>query len=116
MKNQTFIAGYIESALWSSTDDEGKPLDSRFDRRDLAPEALAVMESDCDRFLDEETEVMVREDFSRAGIDFWLTRNHHGAGFWDGDWPEESGKKLTAKAHGFGECNLYETDGKLYVM
>ena len=21
-----------------------------------------------------------------AGHDFWLTRNGHGAGFWDGDW------------------------------
>jgi len=31
---------------------------------------------------------------AQAGHDFWLTRNGHGAGFWDGDWPE-TGDALT---------------------
>ena len=35
------------------------------------------------------------DELARAGTDFWLTRNGHGAGFWDGDW-DYSG--LTANA------------------
>ena len=38
-----------------------------------------------------------------AGHDFWLTRNGHGAGFWDGDWQEPAAAALTAAAHAFGE-------------
>ena len=46
--------------------------------------------------------------------DFWLTGNHHGAGFWDGDYPEivdgkEVGDILTELAHSFGECDLLVT-------
>jgi hypothetical protein len=50
----------------------------------------------------------------QAGHDFWLTRNGHGAGFWDGDWPE-SGDELTALSHRFGEVDVYVgDDGFLY--
>jgi hypothetical protein len=56
-----------------------------------------------------------REDDAGAGMDFWLTRNGHGAGFWDGDWPEKQGEALTALAEEFGELNVcVGDDGKLY--
>ena len=48
--------------------------------------------------------------------DFWLTRNRHGAGFWDGDYPEPEATQLTDLAHTFGECHLYVgDDNKLYL-
>ena len=51
----------------------------------------------------------------RAGHDFWLTRNHHGAGFWDGDWPEDVDEKLTEASHSWGEMDLYVgDDGRVY--
>jgi hypothetical protein len=49
-----------------------------------------------------------------AGHDFWLTRNHHGAGFWDGDWEQSAGEKLTALAESFGEFNLYTHEGIIH--
>lgn len=42
------------------------------------------------------------DEMGRAGHDFWLTRNGHGAGFGDGDWPEEAGEKLSEAARSFG--------------
>jgi len=36
--------------------------------------------------------------------DFWLTRNGHGAGFWDGGW--DHGDELAEIAHSFGECSV----------
>lgn len=49
------------------------------------------------------------------GIDFWLTRNHHGAGFWDRGMGD-LGEKLTSIAHTMGERSLYEgDDGKGYL-
>lgn len=52
------------------------------------------------------------DEWDYAAHDFILTRNHHGAGFWDGDWHEPWGDKLTALAHSFGqlECLLDENN------
>lgn len=86
-----FTTAYIEAALWSSTDnaDEtgGEPLDLNYSISDIAPETLAEMVADCADFQASFGEYIAR-DLLRAGHDFWLTRNGHGAGFWDGDWNE----------------------------
>jgi hypothetical protein len=83
------------------------------------------MVADCADFLGEWYE-HVESDLARAGQDFWLTRNRHGAGFWDGDWnqPFEHcgegpapyrtiGAYLTAMSHPYGEFNLYVGDDGL---
>ena len=50
-----------------------------------------------------------------VGHDFWLTRNGHGAGFWDGDYEKEIGIKLTELSQQFGECHAYVgDDNKIY--
>lgn len=41
----------------------------------------------------------------QAGTDLHLTRNRHGAGFWDGGWPK-LGDRLTAIARTLGSCGL----------
>ncbi len=57
----------------------------------------------------------IGSDDEAAGHDFWLTRNGHGAGFWDGDWPEPAATRLTASSKKYGEFNLYlGDDGKIY--
>jgi hypothetical protein len=121
-----FLIAYIDAALWSSTDNStlqgGDPLDANYTMADLAPETLETMRADCARFARENAadiaEGTAGRDFTvdeRAGHDFWLTRNRHGAGFWDGDWPEAVGARLTAAAHAFGEVNLYVgDDDKIY--
>ena len=49
----------------------------------------------------------------KLGIDIWLTRNHHGSGFFDHSYENED--KLTAAAHKIGSKDLYVgDDGKLY--
>ena len=128
MKN-SILSAYIQTALWSSTDDKGDPLDSNYSPSDLAPATLARMTADCATFWDAQCEVIKSaidtgqvkcgpdfDAYGRVGHDFWLTRNGHGAGFWDGDWPQPAAAYLTAAAHAFGECDLYVgDDGKLYL-
>jgi hypothetical protein len=50
---------------------------------------------------------------SDAGHDFALTRNGHGAGFWDGDWPEPAATELTKLSKEYGEVDLYVGDDGL---
>lgn len=113
-KFDEFTAAYIECAIWSSLDDAGKPLDANYGISDIAPETLDRMVADCAKFQHENAEMIGGRDIL-AGHDFWLTRNRHGAGFWDGDWPEH-GDRLTLAAHAFIELALYiGDDGKLYT-
>ena len=114
-----FTRAYITCALWSSTDesreDGGDPMDQNYGPENLAPETLAAMQADCDVFR-ERAGAMLDEhaDPDMGAHDFWLTRNHHGAGFWDGDWPT-NGDALTKLAHEFGEVNLcVGDDGSIY--
>ena len=112
--SKSFFEGYAIAALWSSYDEDGNPLDSMYSISDIAPSSLESMKRDCDKFYDEYSDLFFNDE--RAGHDFWLTRNHHGAGFWDGDYEKEIGKTLTDASHAFGESNLYiGDDGLLYV-
>ena len=55
-------------------------------------------------------------DDKQAGHDFWLTRNGHGAGFWDGDVKEPYGEMLTKIANSYGPFELYTgDDGTVYA-
>lgn len=104
------------------------PLDANYSPDDLAPAALARIIADCAKFQADNAatlaaaietgEVKYGPDFGpmgRAGHDFWLTRCGHGAGFWDGDWPEPYGDQLTDAAKAFGNVDLGPgDDGKLY--
>jgi hypothetical protein len=120
-----FTRAYIGCALWSSVDEAGTPLDQDFAIEDLAPQALAKLIADAQSFQAAYSELLALwyteagESPERAGHDFWLTRNHHGAGFWDrwsGQTPQAAiGCILTDAAHACGECDLYVgDDGKIY--
>jgi len=111
---------YIASAIWSSTDDDGEPLDNDYSADDLDDETLAEMEADVKKFFDDNDDLIFRaweeDDASEGDIghNFWLTRNGHGAGFWDGDFPV-TGDDLTIESKKFGETSLYiGDDDKIY--
>lgn len=119
-----FTRAYIVAALWSSTDGDGTPLDDeKYSDAELAPETLEKIKQDCAKFQADNAALLA--DFpstgeytglERAGHDFWLTRNGHGAGFWDRGLGQ-LGDKLTMAAKRFPECDLYVgDDGTLYLM
>lgn len=113
-----FTRAYIEAALWSTmdnADNQGdEPLAANYSISAIAPDAMASIVEDC-RMFQHGNAADIGSEFERAGHDFWLTRNHHGAGFWDGDWPHDTGDRLTAASHAFGEFDLYVgDDGLIY--
>lgn len=114
----SFTQAYIEAALWSSTDDDGGPLDRRFDVRNIDDATLSRMETVCADFQACYRDLYIGAGWTdeQAGHDFWLTRNRHGAGFWDrGIDDNNAGRLLTEAAHGFGTFDLYVgDDGLIY--
>lgn len=103
---------YAECALWSSYDFESE---DNLEGHDLAPETISMMRADVENFVEYAGDLLDELDPEQVGHDFWLTRNHHGAGFWDRGLGE-LGDLLTAKAHSYGESDLYRgDDGLIYV-
>ncbi len=114
--------GYVECALWAGLDwsDETaanpEPLDANYSAEDISDEARAEIVADIAGFYSDcDIADLARLEPEHVGHDFYLTRNRHGAGFWDlglGD----AGDRLTAAAHTYGTSELYVgDDGKLYV-
>jgi hypothetical protein len=107
MSLESFTKQYLITALWSSVDDNGEPLDTDYTINDISAETHSKMLADCKAFYNENC--LLWDDDETAGHDFWLTRNHHGCGFSDGDYPD-NGDLLTEKSHLYGEYNLYIGD------
>jgi hypothetical protein len=110
----SFTRAYLAACLWSSNDDAGNPLDSDYSADDFTPEALQRAVDDCAKFQAQAADMMrasrkLGDAMEYAGHDFWLTRCGHGAGFWDGDWPEH-GDALTALCKGFPNLDPYVGD------
>ena len=107
---ETFLAAYIECALWSSThQDNDIALDSTHGPEGIARDTRNKMKSDCEKFLAAAAPYIGESEAESAGHDFWLTRNGHGCGFWDGDWGDR-GDALTEICEKFGEVNLLVGD------
>jgi len=113
-----FTKGYIEAALWSSTDDDCNPLDAKYTTDDLTLELKVKITTDCINFqhanrvnLALAYDLYPDNEWSneeQAGHDFWLTRNGHGCGFWDRGIGEV-GDTLTEICKGWGEFHLFIT-------
>lgn len=115
-----FTEAYIECALWSSTDNSddqgGAPLDDNYGLDDIAEETLLQAKEDCEAFQRDNWDDIERsrESLEQAGHDFWLTRNGHGAGFWDRGLGDV-GERLTKASKVYGSVDLYiGDDGKIY--
>lgn len=110
-----FFSAYVECLLWSGSDRyTGENFqDQDHDVEDITRDGIKEILSDCESFMHDACD-MIEDDLSRAGQDFCLTRNDHGAGFWDGDWPE-NGDTLTKMCRPYGTQGLQLYRGKLYV-
>lgn len=113
----TMVDNYIEAALWATSDTRPedpedttpRPLDDDFDASDLTPEARDSIESDCEQFATDNWADLKDMDPAQAGHDFLLTRDGHGAGFWDRGLGDK-GDRLTAACKPYGDSGLYVGD------
>lgn len=114
-----FVKAYLEAALWSSVDgsDEsgGEPFDSNYSLDDISTESLELAIKDCADFQSKAGSLLDEMSDERAGHDFWLTRNRHGAGFWDRGLGD-TGEQLTKLAQSYGELSpILGSDSKVWI-
>jgi hypothetical protein len=114
-----FTTAYVEALLWSETNDQSESGDDNFQDytwEDLSPDTQAEILEDCQSFQEEAADWLEADGQGDGddGHNFCLTRNGHGAGFWDGDYPLH-GDELTAACRPYGAMYLYlGDDGILY--
>lgn len=119
-KLDSFTQGYVHAIFFTECHSDNPELvDATFS--DLAPETLATIIADCAAFQEANTTLLdtacntPRYDSKRAGTDYWLTRNGHGAGFWDRGLGE-TGSRLSDMARLDGSRYAYKGDDeKLYI-
>lgn len=113
---QAMVESYIETALWSSTEctedgEMGEPLDENYSAEDIDDSLFAEMVSDCDSFRDGQAELLEDVSPSDMGHNFWLSRNGHGAGFFDSD--AEHADELQKACRPYGSVDLMVHEGRV---
>lgn len=109
-----FTDAYMETMIWCSEPDDGEwfgaSVSDEWRERARIECRAFLYRFAC--FIDAEP---TAPGMAQAGHDFALTRNGHGAGFWDGDWPVY-GEMLTKGSKSFGELDTcLGDDGQLWA-
>lgn len=123
---EAVLNAYIECALWASTDTgEDGTDDGNFEGEGelLTDDAIEAMRAEVVEFcrenrglIEQASQLNDQFDEGMVGHDIWLTRNGHGAGFWDRGLGEV-GERLSARARLMGESTIYRgDDGRLHVQ
>lgn len=103
------VNSYLEAALWAEN------LDDKYSINDISTESILSSRYDVINFLKKAKTLVDDLEPDQIGHDFWLTRNGHGAGFWDRDLGE-TGDKLTEICKEIGNVWIYVgDDGKIYI-
>lgn len=120
-----FTDGYLEAALWSTTDESdehgGQPLDQNYGISNIADETFVKMLRDTRAFQVDNAKALADSGLSddRAGRDFWFNREGHGVGFWSesprDSRAEEALDALAKAAEAYRGFDLYVgDDGKIH--
>jgi hypothetical protein len=124
----TDLNSYIETAIWSSNDDKGDPLDRSGLSASKQFKVIALY--DCVRFtlaVEDNLSVSTADIYDLTGQDssafyhdLWLTRNGHGCGYWEPEYKNDTlptlGDDLTHIAKLLGECDLDIYMNEISVM
>ena len=131
MEMNPTLTALVQTILFTESDIYGEPLEDNYSIADFDEESLKKLYSEYQQFIAIAEEKITEkigenwdciDDFydvqqpalNQTEHDYVLTRNRHGAGFWDGDY-QEHGDALTALARPYGEVNLYlGDDGRIY--
>jgi len=101
-EEKVFLSAYVEAIYFTETGDLEQPdVDAEL-CEDFSRESVI----DCLAMYSRMACYLSDDNIEQAGHDFWLTRNHHGTGYWDR--PEIYGESytgvFTTYAEAFGEA------------
>jgi len=129
LKIDAMVQGYLAAELWAGSvigidDPDIDQTDLNWEREsplldnlgytieNFSVKALIDTVCECKEFYKVNANLLDGCDLETVGHDFMLTRNGHGAGFWDGDY--QHGAELTKASKTYGSTNLYvDSNGEI---
>ena len=115
---QEFESPEIQKQLEQGTLCGSIPADACFGNIDA--ESLERIIEDCRSFQQSCAHLLEKAcefdhyDMTKAGSDFWYTRNGHGVGYWDRGLGDV-GDQLSDESRPYGEVYVYWNDGKIHL-
>ena len=101
-KERLFMGAYVEAIYFTETGELDQPsVDAK-----LCEEFTRESIIDCLAMYSRMSCYLSDDNIEQAGHDFWLTRNHHGTGYWDRPkiYGERYADMFTKYAEAFGEA------------
>lgn len=112
-KLETVTEHYLIAMLWTETGDDDEFLDRDYGTDDVSTAARNTATGDCESFLELAASLIEQLPDSytaeQFGHDFLLTRNGHGAGFWDRGLGD-TGREFTQHANSYGDIHAFIDD------
>lgn len=120
-----FAKGYIEAMFFTNGDTGDDKRENHLNElgvERLTKTAVIDIAADCARFWSDNESLLTQAsalddyDESRAGNDFWFTRQGHGVGYWDRKElsVDDLGERLADAARKFGEAYVETWRGWIY--
>lgn len=114
---EEILTHYMICALWSSNNidsEREEPLDQNYSIADISDDTKEKMKADVTKFLTDNLEALNASGLEdkQIGHDFWLSRNGHGAGFFDHSLDKDIEDKLMEASRKFGTIDLFVNDDK----
>ena len=107
--NQILI-DYLNATLWTEVDRHEIALDLNYDVEDIDHDTVIKLANEIERFIREAMPYIFDIPVEMIGHDICLSRNGHGAGFFDRGY--KHGDELQAIAEKMGESNVYVGDDR----
>lgn len=103
------LTHYFIAALWTSEFDNHNVYE-------FSKETIETSKKDIEKFLQESNNYLIDLSNETIGHNFWLTRNRHGAGFWDLDeLDNETGEIVSKICYTFKEVNVFENGNEMII-
>ena len=111
------VRDYVDSLCWSELDDGAYTINqfSEKARNEIMADVVAFTYENAELLSNyiRQRQMPIDTGLGHAMHDFVLTRNRHGAGFWDRGLLGGLGDKLTQAAQAFGPMHVYVGDDGL---
>jgi hypothetical protein len=116
MNIDKILLGYLEAALWTEEETILEETGVQIDIDMVTDATKDNIKKDIEKFISLAGETAINEVIDTNGEDYLghdilLTRNRHGAGFFDRGYENE--KVLEDAAHELGEIHIFYQDGEI---
>ncbi len=120
MEHSIEFEDYFTAMIWADLEyNEDLGMDtSAIDITIIDTASISEQQKQCREFFEKADFILENTEYtqSQAEHDFLLTRQGHGAGFWENDHCKQlEGEALTNLAQQFPTLNYYALDGVIYI-